>query len=130
MTPYSVALWTLAIPALAAPAGLAAAATQSDFDCSRKVVAIYQPGPNWAQFKERLAKHLDYVKAKLDEKAMAFGSPMSDRSGQPIGGLFVYNEPNLDGVEKLIQTDTFVRDRVVTYTLASWGMCRGKTSGR
>jgi len=130
MTKHSVAIWTLAILALPAPATLAVAATLSDFDCSRKIVAIYQPGPNWSQFKERLSIHLDYVKAQMDEKAMAFGSPMSDRFGQPIAGLFVYNELNLDGVEKLIQEDVFVRDHVVVYSLGFWGMCQGKTSVR
>jgi uncharacterized protein YciI len=125
-----VTFWVIAIPALTARATLAEAATISDFDCSRKVVAIYQPGPNWSQFRELLSVHLDFVKAKMDEKAMAFGSPMSDRSGQPIGGLFVYNATNLDAVEKFVQEDAFVRDRVVVYRLGFWGMCQGKTSVR
>jgi hypothetical protein len=54
----------------------------------------------------------------MDENAWAFGSPMSDRSRQPIAGLFFYNELNLDGVEKLLQEDVFVRDHVVVYSLA------------
>jgi uncharacterized protein YciI len=125
-TNHAIAIWLVAISALIGPASLAVAATQSDFDCSRKIVVIYRPGPNWSQFKERLSDHLDYVKAKVDEKTMVFGSPMSDRSGQPIGGLFIYNVPSLDGAEKMVQEDTFVRDQVVVYSLAFWGMCQGK----
>jgi hypothetical protein len=102
-------------------------AVLADFDCSPKVAAIYQPGPNWSQFRERLPEHLDFVKARLDAKVMAFGSPMTDRSGQPIGGLFVYNDPDLAVIEKLLQDDTFVRNLVVTYSLARWGMCTSKT---
>ena len=63
---HSVALGTMALAALATPTTIAAAATQADFDCSRKVVAIYRPGPNWSQFKEGLSDHLDYVKAQMD----------------------------------------------------------------
>jgi len=103
-------------------------ATLADFDCNQKVAAIYQPGPNWSQFKERLSEHLDFVKARLDARVMAFGSPMTDRSGRPTGGLFVYNETDLDNIEKLIQGDAFVRNRVVSYSLGHWGMCTSATS--
>ena len=120
----------LAMSTLTAPVSSAVAATQSDFDCTRKVVAIYRPGPNWSQFGERLSDHLDYVKAKMDEKTMAFGAPMNDRSGQPVGGLFVYNGQNLDSVERMLQHDTFVRDHVAVYSLALWGMCQGRTTVR
>jgi uncharacterized protein YciI len=121
------AIGTLVLLAcLSTRAPSALAASRSDFDCSPKVVAIYQPGPNWEQFGARLAGHLDYVKAMLDKKAMAYGAPMSDRAGRPVGGLFVYNEQDLGAVEKLLEEDTFVRDRVAVYSLARWGMCQAK----
>jgi len=127
MNNCSIAHWMLAVSASIAPGAPAVAANLGDFDCSRKIVALYQPGPNWAQFRERLAAHLDFVKAKLDQNSMAYGAPMSDPGGQPVGGLFVYNEPDQDNVAKLLEEDTFVKDRVVVYTLARWGMCRSKT---
>jgi hypothetical protein len=120
----------VAMAALVLPGAIAAAATQSDFNCAPKIVAIYRPGPNWSQFGKRLSEHLDYVKAKMDEKAMAFGSPMSDQSGQPVGGLFVYNGQDLGSVERLLQEDAFVRDHVTAYSLAVWGMCQRSTTGR
>jgi uncharacterized protein YciI len=76
-----------------------------------------------------MSAHLDFVKARLDETAMAFGSPITDRSGRPTGGLFVYNSASLDDVEKLIRGDTFVRNGVVFPSVALWGMCRRKVGG-
>jgi hypothetical protein len=102
---------------------VASAATQAEFKCYRKVVAIYQPGPHWSQFKERLSDHLDYVKAQIDAKIMAYGSPLSDQSGQPVGGLFVYDIPSIEDVEQRVQTDAFVRDQIAVYSVAFWGMC-------
>jgi uncharacterized protein YciI len=121
---HSVALGTVALVALTTPSMIAPAATQADFNCARRVVAIYRPGPNWSQFKERLSDHLDYVKAQMDAKTMVYGSPLSDQSGQPIGGLFVYDVPNLDDVEQRVQADTFVKSQVVSYSVAFWGMCQ------
>ena len=103
-------------------------ANLTDFDCSPKVVTIYRPGPNWSQFRARLSEHLDFVKARLDETAMAFGAPMTDRSGRPNGGLFVYNSADLDSIEKMIREDTFVSNGVVFPSVALWGMCRSKAS--
>ncbi len=127
---HAVALGSVALAALATPSTIAVAATQADFDCSRKVVAIYRPGPNWSQFKERLSDHLDYVKAQMDAKTMVYGSPLSDQSGQPVGGLFVYDVPNLDGVEQRIQADAFVSNQVTVYSVAFWGMCQSKTAAK
>lgn len=124
----SVALGGVALAALAMPSTIAAAATQTDFDCARKVVAIYRPGPNWSQFKERLSDHLEYVKAQMDAKTMVYGSPLSDQSGQPIGGLFVYDVPSLEGVEQRVQADGFVRNEVAVYRVAFWGMCHRQTA--
>lgn len=124
----SVALGGVALAALAMPSTIAAAATQTDFDCARKVVAIYRPGPNWSQFKERPSDHLDYVKAQMDAKTMVYGSPLSDQSGQPIGGLFVYDVPSLEGVEQRVQADAFVRNQVAVYSVAFWGMCHRQTA--
>lgn len=125
---YSVALASLALAALVMVGTIAAAATQTDFNCGRKVVAIYRPGPNWSQFKERLSDHLDYVKAQMDGKTMVYGSPLSDQSGQPVGGLFVYNAASLESVEQQIQADTFVKNQVAVYSVAFWGMCQSKTA--
>ena len=61
---------------------------------------------------------------------MVYGSPLSDQSGQPVGGLFVYDVPNLDGVEQRIQADAFVRYQVAVYSVAFWGMCRSKTAAK
>jgi len=121
---HSVALGSVALAALAMPGMIAAAATQADFNCARRVVAIYRPGPNWSQFKELLSDHLDYVKAQMDAKTMVYGSPLSDQSGQPIGGLFVYDAPNLEDVEQRVQADAFVRNQVAAYSVAFWGMCQ------
>jgi len=120
------AIAALALVALSVAAVPARAATPSDFDCGKKTVVTYHPGPNWAQFRERLSAHLDFVKAKLEQKAMAYGSPVSDASGAPVGGLFVYNETSLDDVEALVQDDTFVKEGVVTFSVVSWGMCQAK----
>jgi uncharacterized protein YciI len=120
------ALSALVLAMFAAAAVPAHAAAPEDFDCNKKTVVTYHPGPNWAQFRERLAEHLDFVKARLEQKAMAYGSPVSDASGAPVGGLFVYNETDLDRVEALVQDDIFVRDGVVTFSVVSWGMCQAK----
>jgi hypothetical protein len=112
-----------AMAALVMCGAIAVAASQADFKCNRKVVAIYRPGPHWSQFKERLSDHLDYVKAQIDAKAMAYGSPLSDQSGQPVGGLFVYDIPSIEEIEQRVQTDAFVRDQIALYSLAFWGMC-------
>jgi uncharacterized protein YciI len=120
------ALCAIALAALTAVAGHLQAATPADFDCSKKSVVTYHPGPNWAQFRERLAQHLDFVKARLEQKAMAYGSPVSDADGAPVGGLFIYNDTNLDSVEALVQDDIFVKDGVVTFNVVSWGMCQAK----
>lgn len=125
---HSVGLGSLALAALAMCSTIAAPATQTDFNCARKVVAIYRPGPNWSQFKEYLSSHLDYVKAQMDAKAMVYGSPLSDQSGQPIGGLFIYDLPSLEGVEKQVQADAFVRNQVAVYSIAFWGMCQRHTA--
>jgi len=114
---------SVAMVALGMPDAVTAAATQADFTCARKVVAIYRPGPQWSQFKERLSEHLDFVKAQMDAKAMAYGSPLSDQSGQPVGGLFVYDIANIEEVEQRVRTDAFVRDHVALYSVAFWGMC-------
>ena len=127
---HSVALGSVVLATLATATTIAAAATQADFDCSRKVVAIYRPGPNWSQFKERLSDHLDYVKAQMDAKTMVYGSPLSDQSGQPVGGLFVYDVSNLDGVEQRIHADAFISNQVAVYSVAFWGMCQSKTAAR
>jgi uncharacterized protein YciI len=120
------ALSALAITAFAAAAIATHAAMPDDFDCNKKTVVTYHPGPNWAQFSERLAEHLDFVKAKLEQKAMAYGSPVADASGAPVGGLFVYNDTDLDSVEALVQDDSFVKNGVVTFNVVSWGMCQAK----
>jgi uncharacterized protein YciI len=118
----------LAASTLMACAMAANAATLGDFDCSKKVVALYQPGPNWSQFRERLAEHLDFIKAKMEQKVLDYGAPMSDGSGKPIGGLFIYDAQDLDTVAKLVDEDTFVKERVVVYSIARWGMCQGKAA--
>jgi|HubBroStandDraft_1064217.scaffolds.fasta_scaffold81914_2 uncharacterized protein YciI len=120
------ALSALALAALAIAAVPAHAATPDDFVCDKKTVVTYHPGPNWAQFSERLAEHLDFVKAKLEQKAMVYGAPVADASGAPVGGLFVYNDTDLDSVEALVQDDTFVKNGVVTFNVVSWGMCQAK----
>jgi uncharacterized protein YciI len=121
------ALSALALVVFAAAAGATRAATPDDFDCNKKTVVTYHPGPNWAQFRELLPAHLDFVKARLEQGSMAYGSPVSDGSGAPVGGLFVYNELNLDSVEALMQDDVFVKDGVVTFSVVSWGMCQAKS---
>jgi len=130
MIKFPIAIRLLAIPVLLAVWAGATAATLADFDCSKKVVAIYQPGPNWPQFRERLAEHLDFIKTKMEQKVLAYGSPMSDGSGKPIGGLFIYNETEPDSVAKQVEEDTFVKEHVVVYSLARWGMCQGKSPVR
>jgi uncharacterized protein YciI len=120
------ALPALALVVFAAAAVTSHAATPDDFNCNKKTVVTYHPGPNWAQFSEHLAAHLDFVKARLEQKVMAYGSPVADASGAPVGGLFVYNDTNLDSVETLVQDDVFVKDGVVTFSVVSWGMCQAK----
>lgn len=127
MTTIPMALRLLAIAALIVSAAPTPAATLGDFDCRKKVVVLYQPGPNWSGFRERLAEHRDFIKAKMELKLLAYGAPMTDASGKPVGGLFIYNEPDLDIVARLVDEDTFVKDGVVVYTVARWGMCQGKT---
>jgi uncharacterized protein YciI len=101
-------------------------ATIDDFVSSPKIVAIYQPGPNWPRFRELLSEHIDFVKVRLDDGTMAFGAPMADREGRPVGGLFIYHDADLDMIEALVKQDVFVTSRVVTSSLACWGMARGK----
>ena len=120
------ALFALALVVFAAAAVTSHAATADDFDCNKKTVVTYHPGPNWAQFSEHLAAHLDFVKARLEQKVMAYGSPVSDASGAPVGGLFIYNDTNPDSTESLVQEDTFVKEGVVTFSVVSWGMCQAK----
>jgi uncharacterized protein YciI len=124
-----IALFALALAAFAAAAVATRAATPDDFDCNKKTVVTYHPGPNWAQFSELLPAHLDFVKAQLEQKAMAYGSPVADASGAPVGGLFVYNDTDLDSVEALVQDDAFVKNGVVTFNVVSWGMCQAKPIG-
>ena len=113
----------VAMVTLIMPGPIAGAATQSDFSCKRKVVAIYRPGPHWSQFQKLLSDHLDYVKAQMDAKTMVYGSPLSDQSAQPVGGLFVYDVPSIEDVEQRVRTDPFVRDHIAVYSVAFWGMC-------
>ncbi len=128
MMKAKIALKLLTMAVLVVPGAMASTATLGDFDCSKKIVALYQPGPNWPQFRARLAEHLDFIKTKMEQKVLDYGAPMSDRSGAPIGGLFIYNEPDIDNVAKLVDEDSFVKQGVVVYSLARWGMCQGKAS--
>jgi uncharacterized protein YciI len=102
------------------------AAPPDDLACSKKTVVTYHPGSNWPHYPERFSAHLEFVKARLADGSMAYGAPVSDASGAPVGGLYIYNGTDLDQVEAAVQEDAFVKDGVVTFSVVAWDMCRRK----
>jgi uncharacterized protein YciI len=90
-------------------------------ECTQKLVALYEAGPNFGQFSQFATAHLDFLRAQFRQGTLTLGGPFL---GGKSGGLIVLNVSDLKQAESVIQQDALVANKVVTYSLRQWAACK------
>ena len=93
------------------------------FTCKNKVVVQYVPGPRWSELEQVLPKHLDFMATQMKDGNIDFGGPLVSESGDPTGGLAIYNVSEVKQVETLTQLDPLVSEGVSTFSVRAWVQC-------
>lgn len=93
------------------------------FKCKNKVVVQYAPGPRWSDLEQVLSGHLNFMATQMKDGKIDFSGPLVTESGEPTGGLAIYNMSDIKQVETLTQLDPLVSEGVSTFSVRAWVQC-------
>ena len=88
--------------------------------CRDVVIVRYVNGPKADEFSTRVADHLEFLRKGLHSGDILFAGPLRDGPG----GYTVYGLTDKKKVEKLVQQDPLIANKVCTYEMNTWMMCK------
>lgn len=87
--------------------------------CRDVVIVRYVDGPKADEFSTHVADHLEFLRKGLHSGEILFAGPLQDGPG----GYTVYGLTDKKKVEKLVQQDPLIANKVCTYEMNTWMMC-------
>ncbi len=88
--------------------------------CRDVVIVRYVDGPKASEFSTHVADHLTFLRKGLHSGNILFAGPLQDGPG----GYTVYGLTDKKKVEKLVQQDSLIVNKVCTYEMNTWMMCK------
>ena len=88
--------------------------------CRDVVIVRYVDGPNTDEFSTHVADHLEFLRKGLQSGDILFAGPLQDGPG----GYAVYGMTDKQKVEKLVRQDPLIANKVCTYEMNTWMMCK------
>ena len=88
--------------------------------CRDVVIVRYVNGPKADEFSTHVANHIEFLRKGLQSGNILFAGPLQDGPG----GYTVYGLTDKKEVEKLVRQDPLIANKVCTYELNTWMMCK------
>ena len=88
--------------------------------CRDVVIVRYVNGPKADEFAAHVADHLEFLRKGLESEDILFAGPLRDGPG----GYTVYGLTDKKKVEKLVRQDPLISNKVCTYEMNTWMMCK------
>lgn len=88
--------------------------------CRDVVIVRYVDGPEADEFATHVADHLEFLRKGLQSGDILFAGPLQDGAG----GYTVYGMTDKKAVEKLVREDPLIANKVCTYQMNTWMMCK------
>jgi len=88
--------------------------------CRDVVIVRYVDGPKADEFATHVADHLAFLRMGLQAGDILFAGPLQDGPG----GYTVYGLTDKKKVEKLVQQDPLIANKVCNYEMNTWMMCK------
>ncbi len=88
--------------------------------CRDVVIVRYVDGPKADEFSAHVTGHLEFLRKGLQSGDILFAGPLQDGPG----GYTVYGLTDKKKVAKLVQQDPLIANKVCTYEMNTWMMCK------
>ena len=88
--------------------------------CRDVVIVRYVDGPKADEFSTHVAGHLEFLRKGLQSGNILFAGPLQDGPG----GYTVYGLTDKKEVDKLVRQDPLIANKVCTYEMNTWMMCK------
>jgi len=105
--------------------GLVSGVAHADvnFDCTTRALVQYSPGAHWDQLEKNIPQHLGFIAGQLKSGTAQVGGPIVSQTGEPQGGLVIYNTSDTAKALATSAQDPLVTNGVATITAKAWDMC-------